>query len=94
MIEYLYDAIRATAGTNATIAAEATDELGNPISDGCYFVIHIDDNKMISFTGDCVEGVWVFEIPAEITKDLKGKYWYCIKHNDEQLCFKQPIYFV
>jgi hypothetical protein len=94
MVEYLYDAIRATAGTDITIAAEATDELGNVITDGCSFVLHLDDNKMVSTTGDYFEGVWSFTIPADITKDLKGRYWYCVKHYDSQLCFKQPIYFV
>lgn len=94
MVEYLYDAIRATAGVDVTIAAEVTDEIGNVITDGCSFVLHIDDNKMISITGECVEGIFAFTIPADITKDLKGRHWYCVKHDDEQLCFKQPIYFV
>jgi len=94
MIEYLYDAIRATAGTNIVIAAEATDELGRPITDGCSFVLHMDDNKMFSTTGECVNGIFSFKVPADVTKDLKGRYWYCVQHNDEQLCFKQPIYFI
>lgn len=94
MVEYLYDAIRATAGTDIAIAAEVTDEIGNVITDGCSFVLHIDDNKMISLPGYCLEGIFMFEIPADITKDLKGRYWYCIKHYNDQLCFKQPIYFI
>lgn len=94
MIEYLYDVIRVSAGGDATITAEATDGAGNPISDGCYFILYLEDNKIISFSGDCVNGIWNFTIPADITKDLKGRYWYCIKHNDNDLCFKQPIYFV
>lgn len=94
MVEYLYDAIRAAAGTDITIAAEATDEFGNVITDGCALVLHLDGNKMIFVSGDYLEGVWNFTIPAETTQDLKGRYWYCVKHYDSQLCFKQPIYFV
>ena len=94
MIEYLYDAIRATAGSDIQIAAKVLDDLGQPIADECDLIIHLDDDYMLTIGGDYVEDTWVFAIPADFTKDLKGKYWYCIKHNSEQLCFKQPIYFV
>ena len=94
MLEYLYDAIRATAGSDIQIAAKVFDDLGNPIVEGCEFVLHIDDETMITVGGDYVDDTWVFPIPAEFTKDLKGRYWYCMKHHSEQLCFKQAIYFV
>lgn len=94
MLEYLYDAIRATAGSDIQIAAKVLDELGNPIVEGCELVLHIDDETMITVGGDYLDGTWVFPIPAEFTKDLKGRYWYCMKHHNEQLCFKQAIYFV
>ena len=94
MVEYLYDAIRATAGTNIILSAKVTDDLGNPITEDVSLVIHTSDTHMIMVEGLYTDEYFIFEIPAEITKDLKGKYWYCVKHNDEQLCFNNPIYFV
>lgn len=93
MIEYLLDAIRATAGTDNVVTARVTQDDDTPITDGCEFVIH-DGNRHLSFDGVCQDGIWSFEIPAEATKDFKGRYMYCIKRYDEQLCFQQPIYFV
>lgn len=96
MIEYLYNAIRATAGTPITIAAIITDDADSPIEEGCSLVLH-NDSEMIAM----VEGVynsdlatWEFTLEPEITADLCGRFWYCIKHNDEMLCFKEPIYLV
>lgn len=94
MIEYLYDAIRATAGSDIQIAARVLDDLGNPIVEGCEFILNIDDETMITVGGDYKDGIWTFPIPAEFTKGLKGRYWYCMRHNDEQLCFMNAIYFV
>lgn len=93
MIEYLYDAIRATAGTDITIAAEITEDNGDNITENCHLVLHIGD-VMKAFKGELKDGVWEFIIPAEITKGLTGRYWYCIKRNDTMLCFKQPIYLI
>lgn len=94
MIEYLYDAIRATAGSDIQVAAKVFDNLGNPIVSGCEFVLHIDDETMLTVGGDYVEDTWVFPIPAEFTKGLKGRYWYCIKHENEQISFNQAMYLV
>lgn len=93
MIEYLYNAIRASAGTHLTIAANVMDESGEAIKEGLKLVIHLDEN-MVEIDGYFNQDMTLFEVPAALTKDLKGKYWYCIKHDDTQLCFKQPIYFV
>lgn len=94
MIEYLYNAIRASAGTDIQIAAKVFDNAGTPIVEGCEFVLHIDDETMITVGGDYINDTWVFPIPAEFTKGLKGRYWYCMKHHNEQLCFMNAIYFV
>lgn len=95
MIEYLYSAIRVTAGANEVVAAQVCDAIGNPITEGCYFVLHLTDNEIAMIKGNCnEEGIFTFEIPAEVSKNLKGRYWYCIKHYDTEICFKQPIYFV
>ena len=94
MIEYLYNAIRASAGTDLTIAAQVLDSAGNPITEGCELVLHLNDESMLTVDGEFSNDIWVFIIPAKYTVNLKGRSWYCVKHNDEQLCFKQPIYFV
>lgn len=94
MVEYLYNAIRATAGVDNVIAAIVTEESGAPITAGVQLVLHTSDTEMITFEGDCLDNTWTFIIPAEFTKDLKRRCWYCFKHNSDQLCFKQPIYFV
>lgn len=94
MLEYLYNAIRATAGANEIIAAKVTDETGAPITAGVQLVLHTKDNTMITIEGEYMEDTWMFPLSADLTKDLKGRCWYCIRHYDDQLCFQQPIYFV
>lgn len=93
MIEYIYDAIRATAGSDIIIAAEITEDNGECITEGCTLILYIDE-KMLEYNGALNNGMWEFIIPASATSGLKGRYWYCIKHNGNQLCFKQPIYLV
>jgi hypothetical protein len=44
--------------------------------------------------GVYTDDTWYFTIPAELTKGRKGKHWYCVCHEDTNLCFKQPIYFI
>jgi hypothetical protein len=95
MIEYIYDAIKATADSETQITAVITDENDNPVIEGCALELFDDNALILSVDGYYYEGVWFFIIPAEITKDFKGRYWYCIKNADKtNLCFKQPIYFV
>lgn len=94
MLEYLYDAIRVSAGADETIAAVVTNEVGEPITAGVYLVLHTNDTAMVTIDGQYIEDTWLFTLPADFTKDLKGRCWYCIKHENDQLCFKQPIYFV
>ncbi len=92
MIEYLYDAIRATAGADVDIITRITED-GESV-DGVCLVLHVDDEHMIIVEGVQSGDAYSFKLPAEATKDLKGRYMYCFKREDEMLCFKQPIYFV
>ncbi len=95
MIEYLYDAIRATAGEDITIAASITDETGEAFTGECHLML-FDDLALI----DTVKGLtfdnktWDFHIPADTTRGRLGRYWYCICAEDVALCFKQPIYLI
>lgn len=97
MIEYLYNAIRATAGQDIAIEARITDEDGNVLTESCGFMLH-DKNKdmIIDVDGEYLEeeDVWRFIVPAYVTEGLKGRYWYCICHAGQSVCFYQPIYLV
>ena len=93
MVEYLHDCIRATAGTDITIVANITLDY-EPISTGCSLIIHITDEDMIMIDGVYSDGIFSFTVPGEVTKELEGRYWYCFKSGEQQLCFKEPIYFI
>lgn len=94
MIEYLYDAIRASAGRDLAIAANITDKEGNPVTENCNLFVHSDEEHLITAEARYEDGQWIFEIPATATRGLRGRYWYCICQEENDLCFKQPIYFV
>ncbi len=94
LVEYLYDAIRAVAEQDIVINAIATDDEEQIITSGCCLVLHDDDVMLYRAEGVYLPDylTWEFVIPSEITKGLKGRYWYCIQHDNNNLCFKQPIY--
>ena len=96
MIEYLYNCIRATAGQDIVIAAQITDEEGVSITDSCGLMLHGEDGLITMVDGEYTPelDMWTYTIPAEITKGLKGRYFYSISRNDSSLCFKQPLYLV
>lgn len=94
MIEYLYDAIRTMAGQEFTVNAIVTDEHGNQITENCNMMLHIGDEMIESASKyDEVQSMWAFTYPAEATQGLEGRFEYCVMHNGEPMCFKQPIYF-
>lgn len=88
MVEYLYNAIRATAGDEITIVAKISNNDGTPINDNCTLVIYADCNTPIVVNGVYKEGIWSFTISASVTKDLKGRYYYCFYKRDEAIAFK------
>ena len=90
MIEYLHSAIRATAGDDITIYACICED-GEDIKSGCGVMLHIGE-EMKMFEGQYINGVWAFNIPADETAGLHGRYWYCLYKDGSTLCFKQPIY--
>jgi hypothetical protein len=96
LIEYLYNAIRATAGEEITIAAEITDINGIPILKGCHLNLYSDKERLTTINGELDEfGVWQFTIPAEVTANLTGRYWYCMcSENHNTFNFKQPLYLI
>lgn len=96
MIEYLYNAIRALAGNDIAITAAITDDSGIAITENCSLMFHDKDRETMIATipGNYVNDEWLFIIPAELTKGLNGRYWYCIKHENSSLCFIEPIYLV
>ena len=95
MIEYLYNAIRATAAEDITIAAKITDESGAVINKGCHLNIYDNEKQIATINGIITNDVWEFTIPAETTANMLGRYWYCICDNEHtKLNFKQPLYLV
>ena len=94
MIEYLYDAVRATAGENITLAAKITDDSGAVITENCHIMLFDDLSLLGMFEGVLDGEEWSFTIPAEVTSGLIGRYWYCICAEYGSLCFKQPLYLI
>ena len=94
MIEYLYDVIRASSGQPVGITAKLTKEDGAPIETACEFHLFDSDDKMLASAPGMYlgEGTWQFELAAEVTEGLKGRYWYCIGNDGVSLCFKKPLY--
>ena len=97
MIEYLYNCIRATSGDNLNITAFIEKDDGEPITEHCHLMLFDKDNNLLNtINGEYVEsaGNWQFNIPALITKDKLGRYYYKICAKEGGLCFRQPIYFI
>ena len=92
MIEYIYNAIKATAGEDITIAASITDDNNQPITSGCTLEIFDDEEVLVTIDGVYADDLWSFVIPADATINLKGRYWYTINNQYFSLCFKDPIY--
>lgn len=93
-IEYIYDAVKATAGENITITAKIKEEDGTVITENCSLILYNDDEILVYVVGEYTDDVWNFTIPAQITEGLKGRFWYSVQNADVSLCFDKPIYLV
>lgn len=93
MLEFLYNAIRATAGQDIAVSAIIEDN-GEPITEGCHIMLFDKDSVLLEMVaGEYIgEGLWSFRLPAELTKGRCGRHWYRICTPVESLCFKQPLY--
>ena len=98
MIEYLHDAIRAVSNEDIDINAYIVENDGSPITDNCVLVLHNKDKDYIigEYPGTYIEDyeMWSFTVPSAATLGLKGRYWYSIRHKDNNMNFLQPIYLV
>lgn len=98
MIEYLYNGIRAHAGNHLTISAIVTNENGEAVTEGVSLVLHDKDRETMLYMANGTYNEETkeisFVIPKEITQGKNGRYWYCIQHEGNALCFKEPIYLV
>jgi hypothetical protein len=96
MIEYLYDAIRAVAGQDIEINAKITNDDDMLITENCELVIHFRDGDMKHYPGTYIPelGEWSFTVPGEDTLGIHGKHFYCIQRNNQNLCFKTPLFLV
>lgn len=96
MIDTIGNIIKAVAGQPIGLSAQVIDETGDSITKNIRLCLY-DDDKLLY----CADGLylpefdlWQFEIPAEITEGLEGRYWYCFQYDGNNLCFKNPIYLV
>lgn len=97
MIECVRDVIKAVAGQNIGLSAQIIDEnTGESVDKHVCMLLHNDNEVIYRAEGLYMAEfeLWQFEIPAEITKGLEGKYWYCFQYDGNNLCFKQPIYLI
>jgi hypothetical protein len=95
MIEYIYDAIKATSGEDIEISAKITDDDGTCITSGCGLRIYDKDEKFITrIEGELIGDMWSFVVPAMTTDGMKGKYWYCICKDGNTIIFRKPLYLV
>ena len=96
MIEYIYNAIRATAGEDICICAKITDDSGEPITANAHIMLYDGESMLGMYMGayDAEGAVWEFVIPSTATSGLKGRYSYCICVSNSSICFKQPLYLV
>jgi hypothetical protein len=93
MIEYIYDAIRATHGDDIEIAVKITESDGSVMASGSFIEVYDNDNHIVAFGEAEFNGeVYNFVIPA---LENTGRYFYVIKDvMGEALSFKQPLYVV
>jgi hypothetical protein len=95
MVDYIYDLIKATSGEDIEISAKITDEAGTTITSGCGLrIFDKDETFMFRIEGTYAGEMWSFTIPGELTKGLKGKYWYCMCQDGKALSFREPFYLV
>ena len=90
MIEYLANAISATAGEDIVIVANIAED-GVDVTSGCGIMLYIGDEIKV-FAGEYKDELWFFTIPAEVTRGLKGRYFYRLYREGNTLCFQEPIY--
>jgi hypothetical protein len=94
MVEYLYDAIRVTAGEDFSIAATIPEETGE---EKCTMTISDKEgNAVLVLEGeyDADNKYWMFTAEHHQTEGFSGHYQYCICDRGVSLQFEQPLYFV
>ena len=96
MIEYLYDAVRASDGEDMTITATIRDNDGTTITDGCALRIFDEGGALIEEVDGTYYtdvGKWAFKFTFP-THKARARYFYTIAHNGEDINFKARIYVV
>ena len=96
MIEYVYDAVRASDGEDVTITATIRENDGTTITDGCALRIFDEGGALIEEVGgtyytDVNRCEFNFTFP---TYKARARYFYTIAHNGEDINFKARIYVV
>lgn len=95
MIEYLYDAIRATAGQDVPVYATFANDDGTFMSEGVVFMLHNPDGSHLATVEgsyNAETGQWTFTVPGKVTAGRTGRHLYCFQQDGSELCFKKPYY--
>ena len=75
------------------VAAKIRNDNGEIYTGGAHLMLYKDNEVLAVVGGVLVDNVYEFTILAETTKNLLGRYWYCICDSGGcSVCFKQPIY--
>ena len=95
-IEYLYDMVKATGGEDILITALITEN--DETAEAAGFHLYDQELTEIGYSqGQLDENGLYFEflVPGEVTKHLKGRYFYTIcDGSGGSRCFYQPILIV
>lgn len=89
-IEYLGDYSRASSGQDVRIEAIITDN-GDVVATNCQISLWNGTDVIFETDGEYNDGVWAFVIPASVTIELHGLYYYAISNGGEYVDVRQPI---
>jgi hypothetical protein len=98
LVEYFYDCIRATSGSEIKINAYITDDEEKLITENCDLILYDPTGEVVMAIAPGYflpeYQITEFILAPLATDGCKGRFWYSIIHEDSNLCFKQPIYLV
>jgi len=89
-IDYLGDYSRASSGQDVCIEADIT-EFGEVITDNCILTLWSGTDVIYECCGEYLGDQWAFVIPASVTIELHGRYFYAVSYGGEYIDVRQPI---
>lgn len=93
-ITIIGEVTQASSGQDITILADITDAEGAKIARECFIELWQGNNAIYKANGAYNGEIWAFTIPADVTIDLHGRFFYAISNNEHNLCEIKPIYII